>query len=134
LPHLLLSDYQDEAGKDMAQRARIASWRLFLAGPASAPAMRGALNHLVSAQHVRIAATLDEALADPHVQLFDIDTAAGVAILAWRGDSMDLCIRTLDGMIESCQNRIWALMDIPEQLWEDLANLLTSPIAEIASR
>lgn len=110
----------------LVRRERIPYWRVLLAGPAAAPVLQGALLHFVRPQYSLLAARIGDALTTPSIDLFDIDTAAAVAVLAWRGEAVDLCSTVLDFIIESCANGTWVLCDIPDQIWPDLADVLVS--------
>jgi hypothetical protein len=78
------------------------------------------------------AQAMGRALADSTDALFDVDTAAVVAILAWRGGEMDLCARTLSTITDARTRGVWRLMDIPAQTWDGLADMFTSGDADIS--
>lgn len=106
----------------------------FLMSPAAAPILRAALRQLNPTECVTAVRSISRALGDDTNAIFDIDTAAGLALLAWRGKADELCIRILDSIIRSCREGIWQIFDIPEQLWGDLADLFMSANSEIEIR
>lgn len=108
------------------------NFRALLKGPAGAPVLRAALQQTDGDSWG--ARAIDEALAGDTDSLFDIDTAAAVALIAWRSSRTSLCTRTLDSIIRACEQRTWSVLDIPAQLWNDLANLLVSADPEIERR
>lgn len=146
LPHLLLrnesvqdrSNLHEEFRKTKEnprpENSRTRSWSSLLAGPAAAPALRGALLHFVEVQHTHLATRIQEVFRDSPVNLFDVDTAAAIASVAWRGGLIDLCLQVLDIIIESCEGKKWMLLDIPDQLWPDFTDLLRSSIQGFSSR
>lgn len=108
--------------------------RELLVSPAAAPALRAALQQLGADHLVRIAGAIDRDFAENIDNLFDLDTAVAVAIIAWRGGSSSLCVGVLDSIIRACMQGAWGVLDIPMQLWGDLADLLLSADPEIARR
>jgi adenylate kinase family enzyme len=105
--------------------------RELLLSPAAAPVLRAVLQQFDAGQWVK---AIEQALAGDTDSVFDVDAAAAVAIIAWRGRSASLCVRTLDSIIETCEQGTWNLLDIPGQLWGDLADLLVSADSDIARR
>jgi hypothetical protein len=90
-------------------------------------------NHLTDLSR-RIASAVEagsDAITDA---VFDVDTAAGAALLAWRTGVTGLCLRMLDAIIGACELGEWRIFDIPQQLWSELADLLVSTDPDIAHR
>jgi hypothetical protein len=65
---------------------------------------------------------------------YDVDTAAGLAVFAWKGDDRSLCAEALDVIIGRCEQGGWKLLDIPARTWEGLAAAFQSPSPDIARR
>ncbi|HEY1666092.1 MAG TPA: ATP-binding protein [Trebonia sp.] len=109
-------------------------WGTLLTRPAAAPILRAAVrqpndNHLAELSR-RIAHAVDVGSG----AVFDVDTATGAALLAWRTGFTGLCLRMLDVIIGACELGEWRIFDIPEQLWGDLADLLVCADPDIAHR
>jgi hypothetical protein len=109
-------------------------WREFLMSPAAAPVLRAALWQLNRLQCAAAASSANGALGDDTDSVLDIDTAVGLALLAWRGDADELCTRILDSIIWSCREGTWQIFDVPEQQWGDLADMLMSSNPAMAIR
>jgi hypothetical protein len=122
LPYLLVSE-SDITAKD---------WRRFLASPAAAPALRAGWQCLNRARCRDIAATIADAWPDLGFEPFDVDTAAALAVLAWRGGNTALCARALEAIMAQCEQGAWSLLDIPIGTWGGLADLFASgdPVIE----
>ena len=120
---------------DLVRKADLEDWRTLLSGPSAAPVLRGVLRHSTGMlDWPKLAERIDRALAGHAGILFDVDTAAGVALLAFRGGNTALCSRTLDEIISAARQESWRLMDIPAELWGDLADLFTSYAPEVTQR
>lgn len=135
-PYWLLDLFRehDELGDQEEQSRKpepVDQLRELLAGPAAAPALRAALSHFYADQLIYVADAIGQALTGNSDGLFDVDTAAAVAIIAWRGRSTSLCSQVLDSIIRTCGQGTWRLLDIPAQLWGDLADLLVSADPDI---
>ena len=118
LPYLLSSRSYD--GNDL---------RWFLSSPAAAPALRAGWQYLTRDQCASIAGDIDGAWPDG---VFDVDTAAALAVLSWRGGAVGLCARSLEAIMAACEQKGWSLLDIPMDTWGGLADLLVSgePVIE----
>jgi hypothetical protein len=66
--------------------------------------------------------------------LFDVDTAAALAVLAWRGSDEELCAWTIDAILSGCERDAWNLLDIPMETWGGLATLFVEAGPVMASR
>lgn len=116
---------------DLVYGARLEEWRALLSGPAAAPLLRAARRQLADRlDALPVARKIGEALDGQAGSLFDIDTAAGVASLAWRAGGRALCSLALDHIIRAAGQGVWRLLDIPTELWGDLAELLVSAAPE----
>jgi hypothetical protein len=107
----------------------VEDWCALLGSPAAAPVLRAVRQQFTSFPdwlHGRIGQAFDGQAAS----LFDIDTAAGVAILAWRGGDAALCSRAIDCITRAAKQGVWRLFDIPVELWGDLTDLLVSATPE----
>jgi AAA domain (dynein-related subfamily) len=101
-------------------------WGELLVRPAGAPVVRAALEYLDTERCAEAAAAINQAYDQCVESLFDIDTAAAVIILAWRGRLPRLCARALGSLVQVCRQGAWRLLDIPNQLWSDLADMFVS--------
>lgn len=101
-------------------------WDEILATPSGAPLLRAALRELNDKQCFVVAKAISGKLPDRSIEMFDIDTAAAVAVLAWRGNVTELCTRSLELIIQERAQKNWYLLDIPIQTWDGLADLLVS--------
>jgi hypothetical protein len=122
LPHLF--SFQVWEGLSKARLGD--TWRRFLLSPAAAPALRAAVRSLTRATCAEISARLTSEFADAAVETFDVDTAAALVVLAWRGGHVGLCERLLDEIMRGCEGNVWHLLDIPTVTWGDLADLFAS--------
>jgi hypothetical protein len=119
----------------MRLESQAEEWRRLLSCPAAAPFLRAALRQL--AGHLaptQVAKWIEDALAERVDILFDIDTAAVVAILAWQGECATLCSRVLDYILLAVRQGAWHLSDIHAEVWSDLADLFASALPEAADR
>jgi hypothetical protein len=101
-------------------------WDEILAGPAAAPILRFVLRELNDAQCALIAEAISSKMSDSLTCIFDIDTAAAVAVLAWRSRLSGLCARSLELILQARTDETWRLLDIPAQTWDGLADLFVS--------
>jgi len=97
-------------------------WRELLAGPGAAPVLHALLRQ-GGVPYSYLPA--DPAFTDQLDTIFDADTAASLAIIAWQAD-LPLCIRALDVLIHACKQGSWALLEIPAELWSPLTDILIS--------
>jgi hypothetical protein len=115
----------------LLRNLRIEPWRTLLSGPAAAPVLRAARRQLAGgSESTRVAREIGKALDGQADRLFDVDTAAGVAVIAWRGGETALCSLVLDRIIRAVEQGVWRLLDIPTELWGDLADLFVSAAPE----
>jgi hypothetical protein len=109
-------------------------WRAFLWSPAAAPVLRAAVARLSAAQCAHVADFIREMVPDGEIALFDVDTAAALAVLAWRGSDEELCARAVDAILRGCERDAWNLLDIPLETWNGLAGLFVEAGPIMASR
>jgi len=98
-------------------------WERFLASPAAAPVLRVAMRQLTAAQCARFARILRNQSLDRLFSPYDVDTAAALAVLAWRGEDSRLCLGWIDVILQQCSRRDWSPLDIPLGTWDGLADL-----------
>jgi NACHT conflict system protein len=110
------------------------AWARLLRGPAGAPVLRAALRRLDQAECAVVARGMEAVLPRDSDVPFDVDTAASVALIAWRGGFPGLAARSLGWIIGACRRGTWRLLDIPAQLWSDLADMLVSADANVTPR
>jgi hypothetical protein len=111
-----------------------ATWRVFLSSPAAAPVLRAAVTRLSGVQCANVAGWIRAALPGGEITPFDVDTAAALAVLAWRGSDEELCARTIDALLRGCERDAWNLLDIPLETWGGLADLFVEARASMATR
>jgi hypothetical protein len=104
-------------------------WLEFLGSPAAAPVLRAAIAHMSAPDCARVADTLRPVLPDG---VFDVDTAAAFAVLAWRGSDEGLSARAIDEILHGCAENGWNLLDIPLETWDGLADLFVAAGPDIA--
>jgi hypothetical protein len=109
-------------------------WGDFLMRPAAAPALRAACRACADERAALAVGRLADMSADAPIVTFDVDTAAALAVLAWRGQETDLAARALDAIIAGCQRDGWDLRDIPVESWDGLADLLVTADGPVAAR
>ena len=109
-------------------------WRVFLWSPAAAPVFRAAVTRLSAVQCATIAELIREMVPDGEMALFEVDTAAALAVLAWRGSDEELCARAIDALLRGCERDAWNLLDIPLETWDGLADLFVEAGPIMASR
>jgi hypothetical protein len=119
---------------DMQYEDFVMAWRELLRSPAAAPVLRAAVAQLSAALCADVAGLLRGMLPDGDIALFDVDTAAALAVLAWRGSDAELCARTLDALLRGCEHDAWNLLDIPLETWDGLADLFAEAGSVMASR
>jgi hypothetical protein len=124
LPHLLLT--RSLSGEDGSDARRGQVWRQFLLSPAAAPTLRAAVRSLDRTICAQITAGFPSYAVDAAFETFDIDTAAALAVLSWRGGQVVLCERTLDEIMRACERNAWHLLDIPTETWGGLADVFVS--------
>jgi hypothetical protein len=95
--------------------------------------LRAAVARLTAAQCADVADLIREMLPDGEITLFDVDTAAALAVLAWRGSDEELCARTIDAIMRGCERDAWNLLDIPLETWDGLADLFVAAGPVMAS-
>jgi hypothetical protein len=110
------------------------AWIRLLRDRAGAPALRAALRRLDDDECAAVARSIASVLRLDSEVPFDADTAASVALLAWRGADPELAARSLDWIIGARRSTAWWLLDIPLQLWSGLADLFVSGGTNFASR
>jgi hypothetical protein len=102
-------------------------WPRFLMCPAAAPVLRAGFQRLDQAECAAAAAYAARAtLSRGGIETFDVDTAAALAVLAWRGQASELCAASLETVIRACELRTWSLLDIPATTWTGLADLFAA--------
>jgi hypothetical protein len=121
LAHLLL--FNPVSGERSSQAEAGQLWRRFLLSPAAAPALRAGVRCLDRAMCVQIAAGLASESANATFETFDVDTAAALIVLSWRGGQVGLCERSLDEIMRACEGNVWHLLDIPTETWGGLADI-----------
>jgi hypothetical protein len=120
---------------EMASSDNPGTWSKFLGCPAAAPVLRAVCQVLGDAQYAAVAATAGGALPpDQPIEAFDVDTAASLAVLAWRGRQENLCARALDSVILGCEHGGQSLLDVPAETWSGIADLFMSDGREIIAR
>jgi hypothetical protein len=117
LPDLLLARSYPESGQARHQ---------FLMSPAAAPTLRAAARCLDRAICAEIVARLVGDSVNPALETFDVDTAAALAVLSWRGGQVRLCEHSLDEIMRACEGHVWHLLDIPTETWGGLADIFVS--------
>jgi hypothetical protein len=110
------------------------TWRSFLMRPAAAPVLRAAIQELAADQCTTFAEVVLSGLAREELELFDADTAAGLAVLAWRGSVLELCLRAIDKILLECGRGAWLLMDIPMEVWPGLTDALLTAESAVQDR
>lgn len=122
-------------------------WQVFLGSPAAAPVLRAALRHWNAKECAAFAAKLWERLSRHEINLYDVDTAAALSVLAWHGTGRDrtgpgreLSRRCIDIILQQCSQLRWNPLDIPLSTWDGLVDLFravdpgnSGPRAEFAA-
>jgi hypothetical protein len=124
LAHLLLAHHVSGERRSQMEAGQL--WRRFLLSPAAAPALRAAVRCLDRTISAQIAAGLASESANAAFETFDVDTAAALSVLSWRGGQVGLCERSLDEIMRACQGNVWHLLDIPTETWRGLADIFVS--------
>jgi hypothetical protein len=106
----------------------------FLMSAAAAPTFRTAVQQMSADQCADLAKTIMERTTGLEIKLFDVDTAAAFAVLAWRGSVAELFLRVIDAILQECQQGRWRLMRIPLETWPNLADALITADPAIQSR
>ena len=110
-----------------------AAWNRLLRSPAAAPVLRAGRRSLGGTQCAALRPYPARALRDS-LTLFDVDTAASLLLLAWKGSNTGLCLRILDTIQQECESGWWSLRDIPQETWAGLADLFAAADPELAGR
>jgi hypothetical protein len=108
------------------------SWRQFLLCPAAAPVLRAAVREFDRHQFIK-AASLIDLDDDGTLWVFDVDTAAALAMLLHRGLDGAGCVRSLQLIARKCDRGAWHLLDIPMYTWSQLTDLLKSTDPDITA-
>ena len=116
------------------QQAFPAIYSSFLSSAAAAPVLRAAVQRLSADQCKSFAGTILDRLTGHETKLFDVDTAAALAVLAWRGSVTGLCMRAIDAILQECRLGTWELRDIPLETWARLTDALLTDDPVIQSR
>ena len=109
-------------------------WRVFLRSPAAAPVLRAAMRRLSPAQCEQVTDFVVDAWSGGEISLFDVDTAAALAVLAWRGSDKKLCAWAIDAILRGHEHDDWSLLDIPLETWDYLADLFVGGGPTLAGR
>ena len=109
-------------------------WRELLMAPGGAPILRAVLQALPPKVYMGISGDIANGLDGYFHQLYDIDTAASALALARRSEHYEFASNLLDAIIRACEQGTWRLLDIPSQLWGDLADFFMVPLGEIPNR
>jgi hypothetical protein len=110
------------------------TWEDFVQTPAAAPVLRAAVREFDRKNSSHVIAKAQYPFLESAVEVIDIDTASTLAVLGHLGGGADMCVRLLDMIVEKCDQGIWALLDIPVQTWEGLADLFRSADPVIIAR
>ena len=129
-----LPDQTFRPNPDPSQQAIPAIYSSFLMSAAAAPVLRAAIQWLSVDQRTGFAGTILDRLTGHETKLFDVDTAAALAVLAWRGSATELCLMAIDAILLECQRGTWRLMDIPLETWFSLGDVLLAANPVIQSR
>jgi hypothetical protein len=106
-------------------------WRSLLGGPAAVPVLREARRQFGGAlDPTDVAREIHEAMQDEG-DFFDVETAAEVAIVAWRGGNLPFCSTVIGRIVGPDERDAWRLRYISTELWGDLADLFRSAAPEI---
>ena len=134
LPYLLISGSARKKSTQGSKDAEIVeTWRQFLLTPAAAPVLRAAIKRLDREQCTSALSLIAPALPKKKFDVYDVDTAAAVAVLSWRAGYQELCVRSLQAILNEAGRNEWHLLDIPVETWDGLASLFTSSDPDISS-
>jgi len=107
-------------------------WPRFLQCPAAAPVLRAILREFDKSQFVLAAARIGFGRSGT-LAVFDVDTAAALAVLLHRGLDEYGRDRSLELIVQECAREAWSLLDIPERTLDGLVDLFGSADQGITS-